>query len=130
MKITHLIWSEGNAGSFFYDGGILFIDDEVVYETEFLTGYPNDSYVSSSFLWTSNTYHPSWPGNTVSYGWSDLAPNPWISGFVDSYIDISDFADGNQHSISFVFHSDLIISCDTGFSYRSWLIDKVEIFYD
>ncbi len=133
LKLTHTIWAEGYDTSLYcYDGGMLFIDDTLITSADFLSGYENSRYIYSSYSWCGNSYLPTWPGDTSYYVWSYKYPDDttWMNGFATTIMDISSYADGGPHDIGLIFHADGSVSCEGGSNYHTWLIDKVEIFYD
>ena len=66
LQMTHTMWAEGYDTMDFYDGGMLFIDDEMITEDDCISGIVNNYYHGEEAFWTPNTYWPTWPGPRVT----------------------------------------------------------------
>lgn len=124
LMLRHLIDAEIDDSIYCYDGGMVAIDSNILTTDALLCGWENRH---EDGVFTGNTGGYTEPAGY--FAWSGENPS-YPSNFDSSYLDISAYADGNQHTISLLFDSDASLSCEDGESYTSWSIAEIGIFYD
>ncbi len=109
LGLMHMILSEPG-----FDGAFLLVDGNPIYVEDYLQGTFN--FNSINYTYTGS--FDAWMGEN---------PAGYLLGFDTAIFDISKYADGTEHEISFVFESDETDSCQDDAGYGSWLIDEVVI---
>ncbi len=126
LKLIHMINAENSPilPDYCFDGGIVAIDHNILMSSGMLSGWGN-VYNDGYFLDNTGGYIA--PAGTFCFS----GTNPSLStAFDSSILDISSYADGNEHVISLIFDSDGSNSCEGSGDYTSWSIDEVGVYWE